>query len=109
MNDSLSRRDALKQLMLASGTVLASSSLRVSEAADLPHLKPEDPTAVALAYVENASKVDPKKNPTYKPEQKCSNCIQLTGKEGETWRPCNIFPGKLVHTNGWCKVWVKKA
>lgn len=108
MSDSLSRRDALKHLLLAGGTVLASSTLR-SEAAELPHVKPDDPTAVALAYFENASKVDPKKFPTYKPEQKCSNCVQLTGKAGDTWRPCNLFPGKTVHADGWCKVWVKKA
>lgn len=110
MSDSLSRRDALKQLVLAGGTVLAASAIRIGEAAGgLPHLKPEEPTAVALGYVEDASKVDAKKNPTYKPDQKCSNCVQLTGKAGDVWRPCNLFPGKLVHADGWCKVWVKKA
>ena len=29
-------------------------------------------------------------------------------KAGETYIPCNIFPGKLVNANGWCKVWVKR-
>jgi hypothetical protein len=34
--------------------------------------------------------------------------MQLTGKEGDEWRPCNVFPGKLVNANGWCKVWAPK-
>ena len=31
----------------------------------------------------------------------------LTGKAGDAWRPCNLFPGKMVKNPGWCKVWVK--
>ena len=61
-----------------------------------------------LSYFEDVKQVDPKKFPTFKPGQTCANCLQLTGKVGDEWRPCNLFPGKLVHTNGWCKVYVKK-
>ena len=50
----------------------------------------------------------PWKNPMLKEGANCANCLQIAGKEGEEWRPCNIFPGKLVHSNGWCKVWVAK-
>jgi hypothetical protein len=39
----------------------------------------------------------------------CNTCLQLQGNAGDAYRPCNIFPGKLVNANGWCKVWVKKA
>jgi hypothetical protein len=46
--------------------------------------------------------------PLFKPSSHCANCVQLTGKEGDEWRPCNIFPGKLVNANGWCKVWAPK-
>jgi hypothetical protein len=35
--------------------------------------------------------------------------MQLQGKEGDEWRPCNLFPGKLVNAHGWCKVWQAKA
>src|SRR5258706_266168 len=77
--------------------------------APLPHLVPTDPLAIALSYHENARKVDALKFPTYKPDQKCGSCMQLTGKAGDPWRPCNLFPGKLVNAEGWCKVWLKKV
>lgn len=110
MTDTISRRDALKTFALAGGTFLSPLVTRPACAADaLPHISANDPTAVALSYFEDASKVDPKKFPTYKPEQKCSTCIQLQGKAGDPWRPCTLFPGKLVNANGWCKVWVKKS
>jgi len=68
-----------------------------------------DPQAITLGYVADAAKVDVKKNPTYKPGQRCANCLLLTGKEGDAFRPCNVFPGKLVAATGWCRSWVKKA
>jgi hypothetical protein len=52
--------------------------------------------------------VDASKYPTFKPGQMCSNCLQLTGPPSQDWRPCNLFPGKLVHAEGWCKVYIKK-
>jgi hypothetical protein len=67
-----------------------------------------DPQAKSLGYVEDASKVDPKANPNYKPGQICANCMQAQVKAGEKHIPCNIFPGKLVAADGWCKVWVKR-
>jgi hypothetical protein len=73
-----------------------------------PHLDEKDPLAVSMGYVHDAKKVDANKNPQYKPGAHCANCLQLTGKEGDEWRPCNIFPGKLVNANGWCKVWTPK-
>jgi hypothetical protein len=65
------------------------------------------PTAKALGYNEDATKVDAKKSVNYKPGQLCSNCLQQTGKAGDTWRPCNLFVGKLVNANGWCNVYIK--
>lgn len=106
MSETLSRRDALLALLAGSAGSLCGQGRAV--AADLPHLTTTDPTAVALAYHENASQVDPKQFPTYKPGQTCSTCLQLKGNAGEMWRPCNLFPGKLVNANGWCRVWVKR-
>ena len=34
--------------------------------------------------------------------------MQYTGKAGSAEGPCNIFPGKNVKAQGWCKVWVLK-
>ncbi len=107
MTDSISRRAALKNLALAAG-VLAVPASRLASAAATPHLAATEPTAVALGYHEDAKTVDVKAFPTFKPDQKCNTCLQLTGKAGDAWRPCNLFPGKLVSENGWCKVWVKK-
>ena len=59
---------------------------------------------MALSYHESAKTVDAAKFPTYKPDQHCGNCLQLPGNDGDAWRPCNLFPGKLVNANGWCKV-----
>jgi hypothetical protein len=106
---SHSRRDALKQFVLLCGAAGALQMNRSAQAAELPHLTPSDPTAQALAYHDDAKTVDVKQFPTYAPDQVCNTCLQLQGNAGDAWRPCNIFAGKLVNANGWCKVWVKKA
>ena len=106
---SHSRRDALKQFVLLCGAAGALQMNRSAQAAELPHLTPSDPTAQALAYHEDAKSVDAKQFPTFQSGQLCSTCLQLQGKAGDAYRPCNIFAGKLVNANGWCKVWVKKA
>jgi len=109
MSDSrIDRRTLLKNALVGLAALPAAGLVRESEAADLPHLDEKDPTAVALGYVQDAKKVDAAKAPTYKPGSKCSNCVQLTGKDGDEWRPCNLFPGKAVHADGWCKVWTLK-
>lgn len=109
MSDSLSRRDALKKLALLVGAVGAVEVSGQAAAAELPHLQPDDPNAQALGYHTDATKVDVQQFPTYKPGQHCGNCLQLQGKEGDTWRPCNLFPGQLVNVNGWCRVWVARS
>jgi hypothetical protein len=109
MSESISRRDALKKLALLMGAAGAVEGGRQARAAELPHLKPNDPTAVALSYTDNAAGVDSKKFPSYQPGQHCGTCLQLQGQDGQPWRPCNLFPGMLVNANGWCKVWVPKA
>ena len=111
MNELISRREALKGLALGAGTLLAVGATRARAAVaggSLPHVSPTDPVAVALAYHDSAKTVEAAKFPNYKPGQLCSNCLQLTGKDGDAWRPCNLFPGKLVNAGGWCKVYVKK-
>jgi hypothetical protein len=117
MKDLLSRREALKGLALGAGTLLVAGAAAAeaakpaatpAPAAALPHVAAGDPMAMALAYVESAKSVDAKKFPTYKPEQKCANCLQSKGKDGDAWAPCNLFPGKLVNSQGWCKAYVPK-
>lgn len=62
-------------------------------------LAENDPTAVALKYV-HVSKVE---------GQYCENCMYVQGEAGAEWRPCAIFPGKVVAAKGWCSAWLKKG
>ena len=80
-----------------------------AQAQDLPQLTEDDPMAVALKYTHDASSVDAASRVQSAAEQNCANCAQLVGNEGEEWRPCNIFVGKVVNSSGWCSVWVPKG
>ena len=61
-----------------------------------------------LGYEPDTTKVDAKANPTHKVTQKCANCVQFQGKPADKQGACNLFPGKDVLGNGWCKVWAQK-
>jgi High potential iron-sulfur protein len=106
--NSMSRRDALKGFVLLCGAAGALGDGRKAQAADLPHLSVDDPTAKALGYHEDAKSVEKAKFPTYVDGQMCSTCMQFQGKT-DAFGPCNIFAGKAVSAKGWCQVWVKKA
>ena len=69
----------------------------------------KDPQAVALGYVDNATKADAAKYKAYKPGSQCSGCALYLGKTGEAAGPCPLFAGKMVAATGWCGSWVKKA
>jgi hypothetical protein len=100
---SISRRSLLKNLSLAAGA--AALTPGGAGAADAPRLDVKDPAAIALGYVENTAQVDLKKYPDYAPGSNCENCLQLQGTAGNNYRPCTLFPGKLVSVSGWCKSW----
>lgn len=94
-----SRRRFLK---VAAGTAAAAALVgslpRLARAADLPHVSESDPTAKALAYVEDAGKST---NPKHKAGDVCANCQFYSG--GPTgYGPCQLFPGKSVNAKGWC-------
>lgn len=78
-------------------------------AQELPKITEDDPVAAALKYTHDASTVDPALRTQPAEEQSCLNCAQLQGEDGDEWRPCAIFVGKLVNVNGWCSVWVPKT
>ncbi|MGB6308331.1 MAG: high-potential iron-sulfur protein [Steroidobacteraceae bacterium] len=100
----IARRTAVKNMALAAAAAVILPSRRTI-GAELPQLDVKDPAAIALAYVLNASQVDPKKYPQYVQGSNCENCLQLQGTAGNTYRPCSLFPGKLVSVGGWCKGW----
>lgn len=78
-------------------------------AQDMPKLDESDPMAQSLKYTHDASSVDAASRPNPAEEQNCANCALIQGEEGSEWRPCQIFPGKLVNVDGWCSVWAPKA
>ena len=96
------------QLARSAGVAVAVSGVlaRTARADDLPHIAENDPTAAALGYKEDASKVDAAKYPQRKPDQLCSNCnfFQGTG----AYAPCQLFPGKAASAKGWCAGYAKK-
>jgi len=109
MSHSLSRRDALKQVVLLLGAATVIHPGQDAHAADLPHLDPADPTAKALGYHDNAKTVDAKAFPAFKAGSACNSCLQFHGNAGDAFGPCGIFVGKAVNANGWCSAYVKKA
>jgi hypothetical protein len=93
---SVNRRDFLK---LSGSTVIGLTLGGVALRAQAQEqLSADDATAKALNY-KPASTVE---------GAMCSNCMYVQGKDGDQYRPCNIFPGKLVNADGWCSAWVKK-
>jgi hypothetical protein len=110
MNDAnfrcknLSRRALVKSLALAAG-ISAAPPWRRAQGAEPARLDVKDPAAIAQGYVLNASQVDTKRYPQYTQGSSCENCLLLQGSAGNTYRPCSLFPGKLVSVSGWCKGW----
>jgi hypothetical protein len=80
-----------------------------AEAQDLAQISEDDPMAKSLKYTHDASSVDASTRPNPAENQTCANCALIQGDEGEEWRPCQIFPGKLINSNGWCSVWAPKG
>ncbi|HEX5787354.1 MAG TPA: high-potential iron-sulfur protein [Woeseiaceae bacterium] len=104
------KRRTFIQLSAAAATGCLMASGREARAqGDLPHLSPDDPMAQAMKYTHDASTVDASAKPNPAENQNCANCALIQGEDGAEWRPCQIFPGKLVNANGWCSVWAPKA
>lgn len=93
--------------------VFAATRATLAIGADAPLVDESDPSAVALDYVHDATKVDVakflKRTGDAGGKQFCHNCSRYQA-EGETGQgPCSIFPGKSVKAAGWCNAWVPKG
>jgi len=110
MKSNLSRRELVGHLLAGAVVLPAAGALAANAApAAAPVLvDPADPTAKALGFVRDASKVDAKANPTYKPGQMCGGCAQFAGKPGDAQGGCSLFPGKQVPARGWCRAFAAK-
>jgi hypothetical protein len=88
------------------------SSLALSRqafAADAARVAESDPTAQALGYKEDATKVDKAKFVKYAAGQDCGNCSFYQGKATDAYAGCPMFAGKQVASKGWCSAYNKKA
>jgi hypothetical protein len=102
--------ESSRRKFLATGIGVASSlALSRQALAEAPKLDENDPTAIALGYKHDATKVDKAKQPKYVAGEACHNCQLYQGKPNDQWGPCPIFGGKQVHKDGWCSAYVKKA
>lgn len=104
----IARRKFIQLSALAAAGCLANPGRKVF-AQDVPKLSEDDPQAAAMKYVHDASTVDPASRANPAAVQNCANCALIQGNDGDTWRPCQIFAGKVVNANGWCMVWAPKA
>ncbi|MEO8670267.1 MAG: high-potential iron-sulfur protein [Tahibacter sp.] len=104
----LSRRQFLKIAGASAGVaVIATTMSSVARADELPALTENDPTAAALGYKDDASKVDASKFPQHKPNQTCAACNFYQGTAARA--PCTLFPGKSVNAKGWCSAFAAKV
>ena len=102
-----SRRHFLRNIIVGSPLLVGARAFAQDAAA--PARVPEnDPVAMALGYVEDATKVDAKKYPQYKAGQICENCALYTGPAGKEDGPCTIFQNRLVTAKGWCATYAPK-
>jgi hypothetical protein len=67
-----------------------------------------DSTAVALAYVADASRVDKAKHANFVEGSKCANCSLYQGAADSEAGGCPLFAGKQVAAKGWCASYAKK-
>jgi len=100
MSDQVSRRELLFLALFAGSALADTPPAKVNE---------KDSLAVALQYVSDARRVDPKASSAYQAGATCSTCSWYQGKAGDpAGGPCTFFPGKNVDANGWCRMWNKK-
>lgn len=100
----LSRRHFLQTMAIA-GPASTLLMIDPARAQDLPVISADDPLAQNLQYVADATTSTA---PNYQPGQNCANCNFIQGEDGAEYRPCQLFPGKAVHSTGWCISYVAK-
>ncbi|MCK7579998.1 MAG: high-potential iron-sulfur protein [Chromatiales bacterium] len=86
---------------------VAAGSLRALGASAGRQARREGPQALALGYVQDASKVDTKKFLKYAATRQDERLYQ--GKATDVWGGCPLFGTKQVAGNGWCSAWPRRA
>jgi len=110
MSQTVSRREVMKGALLV-GAVLPALGLngKNAAAADLPLIDANDPTAKALDFVTDATKLNASTEPAFKPGRHCGVCAQFRGNQADAVGVCNIFAGHVVPAGGWCMAWTQRS
>jgi len=98
-----------RSFLITSIGVASSLALSREAFADAPKVSESDPTAQALGYKTDATKVDKAKFAKYTAGEACGNCQFFQGKPTDAFAPCPMFGGKEVSSKGWCSAYSKKA
>jgi hypothetical protein len=102
MTKSPAPRRVFLMTVVATGGVLTPGRLHAQARVD-----EADENAIALGYKHDTTKVDTKKWPTHKPDQKCNNCQFWQGSATDAWAGCSMFGRKHIAAAGWCVAWKK--
>ncbi|NSL56036.1 high-potential iron-sulfur protein [Uliginosibacterium aquaticum] len=100
--------DSRRRSILFAAPAVALGLLASREAAAQAKVTEDDPTAKALGYKADGSKVDAAKFKTWAKTNTCANCNfykSANANEGS----CVALGNKLVAAKGWCSAWIKKA
>lgn len=101
MTALMTRRRLLRVTAISAAAVpLADLFVRTAAGADAPLIAPTDAEAVAVQYVEDATKAKNAESGT-----SCANCALYDGAPGSSQGPCSVFKGKQVKAAGWCSAW----
>ena len=113
---SAERRRLIKLASAAAATGLVGATLGpycTAALAQAPaaaqHVSEHDPTAMALGYADDTSRVDQNKFAKHTVDQVCSKCNFYSGAAGSNEGPCLVFQGKLVAARGGCSSYTPKA
>lgn len=105
----VSRRKFVK-LTAVSATLPLLGQVSFSASAAAAKVPANDPSALALKYVEDASTATrADKMGVAGSEQICGNCRFYTNSDTPDWGGCLLFQNRLVAKAGWCMGWVPTA
>jgi hypothetical protein len=102
-------KSSRRTFLITSIGAVSALALSREALADAPKVTESDPTAQALGYKMDATKVDKAKFAKYAAGEECDNCSFYQGKSTDAFAPCPMFAGKQVAAKGWCSAYNKKA
>jgi len=96
-----------RSLLIAAPAVMLGLGLTSRMAFAQAKVTESDPTAKALGYKADASKVDTAKYKQFVKGSTCATCNFYVAK-GAAEGTCTALGGRLVASKGWCTAYIKK-